>query len=244
SLLSTLPSPPPTSEIAIFVSATESFSRANLNCSIRESLDRLALVVWRAKKEGIKVRGYVSVVVGCPFEGKVEEGMVGSVVRELKGMGCYEVSLGDTIGVGTPGSWMKLLEKLGKEGVEMRSLAAHCHDTYNTSIASILTCISHGITTVDSSIAGLGGCPYSPGSSGNVATEDVVYALESSGISTGLLPTSLNGDSDDLLREGTERNKSFLELCEVGEWISGEIGRENGSRAGKAALAKSRRSKK
>ncbi|KAL8279606.1 hypothetical protein RQP46_007919 [Phenoliferia psychrophenolica] len=188
----------PNREIAIFVAASESFSKANLNCSIAESIARLGPVVERAKKEGIRVRGYVSVVAGCPFEGRVGEKEVASVVRELVGMGCYELS----------------------HSVPIAQLAAHCHDTYNTSIASILTCLTHGITTIDSSIAGLGGCPYSPGATGNVATEDVVYALESSGYSTGLLPEPMTrGYENDLLEIESARGRAFEELCEVGECL-------------------------
>lgn len=268
SLLSTLapssPSTPVTNEIAVFVSATESFSRANLNSSRRTSIERLVPVVQVALARGMTVRGYVSVVAGCPFEGRVEPKEVRSVVGELLGMGCYEVSLGDTIGVGTPSAWRTLLAELAQE-VPVEKLAvsplpppfartdadsqtmgkrkkAHCHDTYGTSIASILTCLSLGIRTVDSSIAGLGGCPYSPGATGNVATEDVVYALESSGYSTGVLPVPKAGDRwDDLLEEGSARGEAFARLAEVGEWVSGEIRRENASRAGRAGLARMRR---
>ncbi|KAI5479863.1 hypothetical protein MNV49_002421 [Pseudohyphozyma bogoriensis] len=222
SLLSSLPKPRPTSEIAIFVAASESFSRANINCSIAESLDRVAPVVQEAKEAGLKVRGYISVVAGCPFEGSVEASKVAEVAKALDEMGCYELSLGDTIGVATPNDWTKVLMEVQKH-VPVQKLAAHCHDTFGTAIANVLHCVKLGIRTVDSSIAGLGGCPYSPGATGNVATEDVIYALESSSIHTGILsPPEPGAPWDDLLGDG-KRAKEFAALAETGEWISGKL---------------------
>ncbi|KPV76155.1 uncharacterized protein RHOBADRAFT_34767 [Rhodotorula graminis WP1] len=204
-----------TDEIAVFVSASEGFSRANLNCSVAESLSRLEPVFRTARDRGLKVRGYVSVVLGCPFDGRVEPQQVAHVAKALRDLGAYEVSLGDTIGVGVPRGWDEVVGACEQQGVPARQLAAHCHDTYGTALASILHCVSQlGIRTVDSSIAALGGCPYSPGATGNVATEDVLYALSASEIPTTVL--------------------AFDELCQVGEWISAELGRENGSRVGKA----------
>ncbi|GAA5855238.1 hypothetical protein JCM9279_007517 [Rhodotorula babjevae] len=230
-----------TDEIAVFVSASEGFSRANLNCSVAESLSRLEPVFRAAHDRGLKVRGYVSVVLGCPFDGRVEPQQVAKVTKALRDLGAYEVSLGDTIGVGVPRGWDEIVGACEQQGVPARELAAHCHDTYGTALASILHCVSQlGIRTVDSSIAALGGCPYSPGATGNVATEDVLYALGASGIPTTVLP-----DPDGAAGEKWEvlggagwgdgaRSRAFDELCRVGEWISGELGRENGSRVGKA----------
>ncbi|XP_027046621.1 hydroxymethylglutaryl-CoA lyase, mitochondrial-like [Pocillopora damicornis] len=172
-------------EVAIFGAASESFSRKNINCSISESLQRFEVVCEAAKENNIPVRGYVSCVVGCPYEGSVAPKAVAKVTKNLFDMGCYEVSLGDTIGVGTPGSTQAMLEGV-LETVPVNHLAIHCHDTYGQALANILTALQLGLGTVDASVSGLGGCPYARGASGNVATEDVVYMLHGMGIETGI----------------------------------------------------------
>uniref|UniRef100_A0A3P8QH04 hydroxymethylglutaryl-CoA lyase n=1 Tax=Astatotilapia calliptera TaxID=8154 RepID=A0A3P8QH04_ASTCA len=172
-------------EVAIFGAASELFSKKNINCSVDESLQRFDEVMKAAKEAGVPVRGYVSCVVGCPYEGKVAPEKVAHVAKRLYSMGCYEISLGDTIGVGTPGSMTKMLEAVIKE-VPVSALAVHCHDTYGQALANILVALQMGISVVDSSVAGLGGCPYAQGASGNVSTEDVVYMLHGLGIQTGV----------------------------------------------------------
>ncbi|RDV27465.1 hydroxymethylglutaryl-CoA lyase [Alteromonas aestuariivivens] len=172
-------------EVAVFASASESFSRKNINCSISESLARFKPVLAEAKNVGIKVRGYVSCVLGCPYEGYVDPVSVASVTAELISMGCYEVSLGDTTGVGTPLATGNLIEKVTGV-VPVNMLAAHFHDTYGQALTNLVIALQHGITTIDSSVAGLGGCPYANGAEGNVATEDVVYMLAGMGIETGV----------------------------------------------------------
>ena len=172
-------------EVAIFGAASESFSQKNINCSIAESLQRFEAVMSAAATNNIPVRGYVSCVLGCPYEGEISPSAVETVTRALLDMGCYEVSLGDTIGTGTAGSMASLLNiLLAQHGPEQ--LAVHCHDTYGQALSNILVALQHGISTIDASIAGLGGCPYATGASGNVATEDVVYMLNGLGIETGL----------------------------------------------------------
>ncbi|MEQ2224069.1 hypothetical protein ILYODFUR_003620 [Ilyodon furcidens] len=173
------------SEVAIFGAASELFSKKNINCSVEESLQRFEEVMKAAKEAAVPVRGYVSCVVGCPYEGQVAPKKVAQVAKRLYSMGCYEISLGDTIGVGTPGSMTKMLEAVSKE-VPVSALAVHCHDTYGQALANILIALQMGISVVDSSVAGLGGCPYAQGASGNVATEDVVYMLHGLGIQTGV----------------------------------------------------------
>ncbi|MED6293372.1 hypothetical protein CHARACLAT_009899 [Characodon lateralis] len=173
------------SEVAIFGAASELFSKKNINCSVEESLQRFEEVMKAAKEAAVPVRGYVSCVVGCPYEGQVAPKKVAHVAKRLYSMGCYEISLGDTIGVGTPGSMTKMLEAVSKE-VPVSALAVHCHDTYGQALANILIALQMGISVVDSSVAGLGGCPYAQGASGNVATEDVVYMLHGLGIQTGV----------------------------------------------------------
>ncbi|GAA5823696.1 hypothetical protein JCM3770_006681 [Rhodotorula araucariae] len=239
---------PPTGEIAVFVSASEAFSRANLNCSIAESLARLAPVFGTAAAHGLRVRGYVSVVLGCPFEGPVDPDRVASVARELVDMGAYEVSLGDTIGVGVPKGWDVLVAACERRGVPAHKLAAHCHDTYGTALACILHCVGVlGLRTVDASVAALGGCPYSPGATGNVATEDVVYALSASGVPTTALADPGPGESWSVLGgewaggASSARAQQFEALCAVGEWISGKLGRPNGSRVGTAVRGRRER---
>ena len=172
-------------EIAVFGAASETFSQKNINCSIAESLERFAPVVAAAREAGIAVRGYVSCVLGCPYEGEVAPAAVTAVARDLHGLGCYEISLGDTIGVGTPGRARAMVEAV-MAAVPTEALAVHFHDTYGQALANTLACLELGIATVDSSVAGLGGCPYAKGASGNVASEDVLYMLDGLGIETGV----------------------------------------------------------
>jgi len=172
-------------EIAVFGAASETFSRKNINASIEESLERFAPVCAAAKDHGIRVRGYVSCVLGCPYEGAVAPAKVADVAARLYELGCYEISLGDTIGVGTPGKAAAMVEAVAKR-VPAGHLAVHFHDTYGQALANILACLDHGIAVVDSSVSGLGGCPYAPGAAGNVATEDVLYMLHGLGIKTGI----------------------------------------------------------
>ncbi|KAK8735716.1 hypothetical protein OTU49_005282 [Cherax quadricarinatus] len=172
-------------EVAIFGAASESFSQKNINCSIAESLERFQDVMNAANKMGIRVRGYVSCVCGCPYEGPVDPKMVAKVAYAMYQMGCYEISLGDTIGVGTPGSMRRMLEEV-MTLLPPDVLAVHCHDTYGQALPNILTALQMGISVVDASVAGLGGCPYAQGASGNVATEDVVYMLDGLQIETGV----------------------------------------------------------
>ncbi|MEH2509090.1 hydroxymethylglutaryl-CoA lyase [Nitrobacteraceae bacterium AZCC 1564] len=171
--------------IAVFASASEGFSRANINCSVAESIERFTPVVQRAKADGIKVRGYVSCVLGCPYDGEVKPSAVASVSRKLWDLGCYEVSLGDTIGVGTPMKARQLLRVVSGE-VPIGNLGMHFHDTYGQALANLYAGLEEGARVIDSAAGGLGGCPYAPGATGNVATEDVVYMLEGMGIATGV----------------------------------------------------------
>jgi hydroxymethylglutaryl-CoA lyase len=203
-------------EVAVFGAASEAFSRKNINCSIAESLERFQPVVENALKSQIKVRGYISCVVGCPYEGEIKPAKVAEVAAALYGMGCYEVSLGDTIGVGTPGRTQAMIEACARR-VPLAKLAGHYHDTYGQALANIYASMELGVATFDASVAGLGGCPYAKGASGNVATEDVAYMLQGLGIETGI----------DLDR-----------LVETGIWISSILGREPGSKAGRAIAAK------
>ncbi|XP_077352331.1 3-hydroxy-3-methylglutaryl-CoA lyase, cytoplasmic [Festucalex cinctus] len=172
-------------EVAVFGSASETFSLKNINCSIDESMQRFEEVVKGAKERTIPVRGYVSCALGCPYEGHVDPSKVAEVAKRLYEMGCYEVSLGDTIGVGTPGSMRKMLQCVMKE-IPASALAVHCHDTYGQALPNILTALQMGVCVVDSAVSGLGGCPYAQGSSGNVSTEDVLYMLHGMGIHTGV----------------------------------------------------------
>lgn len=171
--------------IAVFTAASESFTQKNINCSIAESFERFAPIIEAAKENNIKVRGYVSCVAGCPYEGKIKVGAVADVSAKLLEAGCYEISLGDTIGVGTP-SQMKEIVKVVSGAVAVDKIALHCHDTYGQALANIYAGIQEGVRVIDSSVAGLGGCPYAKGASGNVATEDVVYMLEGLGLKTGI----------------------------------------------------------
>ena len=203
-------------EVAVFGAASESFSRKNINCTIAESLERFRPVTDAAREAGIKVRGYISCVLGCPYEGEIAPAKVAEVARALHDMGCYEISLGDTIGVGTPGKTQAMIEACAGQ-VPIARLAGHYHDTYGQALANIYASLEMGVATFDSSVAGLGGCPYAKGASGNVATEDVVYMLNGLGIETGI-------DLD--------------KVVDIGRWICGVIGKEPVSKAAKALAAK------
>jgi hydroxymethylglutaryl-CoA lyase len=172
-------------EVAIFGAASEAFSQKNINCSIAESLERFAPVMEAAKAKGIKVRGYVSCVLGCPYEGEVAPTKVAEVAHRLFAMGCYEISLGDTVGVGTPGKAQAMIAAVAAK-VPVEKLAAHFHDTYGQALANIYAVLEKGVAVVDASVAGLGGCPYAKGASGNVATEDVIYMLNGLGVKSGV----------------------------------------------------------
>jgi len=203
-------------EIAVFAAASEAFSRKNINCSIEESLARFAPVIAEARKSGIDVRGYISCVLGCPYEGAVAPAKVAEVAQKLLALGCSEISLGDTIGVGTAGAAQALV-KACAEVVPRERLAVHFHDTYGQALANIHACLEAGIAVLDASVAGLGGCPYAAGASGNVATEDVVYMLDGLRIDTGI---------------------DLQKLAAAGAWISARLGRPNGSKAGRALSAR------
>ncbi|MDR1995449.1 hydroxymethylglutaryl-CoA lyase [Azonexus sp.] len=204
-------------EVAIFAAASESFSRKNINCSIAESLKRFEPVVSAASALEIPVRGYVSCVVGCPYEGAVAPHQAADVARTLFAMGCYEVSLGDTIGVGTPASIVRLIEACARD-IPLGRLAGHYHDTYGMAIANIYASLQTGMATFDASVAGLGGCPYACGASGNVASEDVAYLLAGLGIESGI---------------------DLAKLTAIGDWISNALNRPNGAKAGRALRAQS-----
>jgi hydroxymethylglutaryl-CoA lyase len=206
-------------EVAIFGAATETFSKKNINCSIAESLERFAPVAKAARDNGMRVRGYMSVVLGCPYEGEVDPKQVAAVSRQLWDMGCYEISLGDTIGTGTPAKTQRLFETVGKH-IPMDKLAGHFHDTYGQALANILAALELGVAIFDSSIAGLGGCPYAKGATGNVASEDVLYMLQGMGIETGV----------DMGR-----------LLDTAEFICVALDRPTVSRAGRALAAKRRK---
>ncbi|CAO3380743.1 hydroxymethylglutaryl-CoA lyase [Azospirillum argentinense] len=199
-------------EVAVFAAASESFSQKNINCSIAESLDRFVPVLDQAKAQGLPVRGYVSCVLGCPYEGEIAPAAVAEVAGRLLAMGCYEVSLGDTIGTGTPAKAQSMIAAVA-ERVPMERLAVHFHDTYGQALANILATLEMGVAVVDSSVAGLGGCPYAKGASGNVASEDVLYMLNGLGIETGV----------DLDR-----------LVAAGAYISDAIGRPTASKVARA----------
>ncbi|MDE2197102.1 MAG: hydroxymethylglutaryl-CoA lyase, partial [Gammaproteobacteria bacterium] len=172
-------------EVSIFTAASESFNRKNINCSIAESIERFKPVMVMAAKHGIRVRGYISTVIGCPYEGPIAPEAVARVAKELADLGCYEISLGDTIGVGTPIKAQQMLAAVAAQ-VPMQKLAVHFHDTYGQALANIHACLELGVSVVDSSTSGLGGCPYAKGATGNVATEDVLFMLEGMGIETGV----------------------------------------------------------
>ncbi|MEO6169740.1 MAG: hydroxymethylglutaryl-CoA lyase [Lysobacter sp.] len=199
-------------EIAVFTAASEAFNQKNINASIAESLARFEPVLARAREDGIRVRGYVSTVLGCPYQGDVPVADVVRVSRALHAMGCYEVSLGDTIGVGTPGKARTMLRAVAAE-VPMDALAVHFHDTYGQALANVLACLEEGVAVVDAAVAGVGGCPYARGASGNVASEDVVYMLHGLGVHTGI---------------------DLPQLAETGRWLATLLGRQTGSKVGRA----------
>jgi hydroxymethylglutaryl-CoA lyase len=185
--------------IAVFGSASEGFSRANINCSVAESIERFKPVITRAHADGVKVRGYISCVLGCPYDGEIKPQAVTVVAKTLWDLGCYEVSLGDTIGVGTPAKARELLRAVAGH-VPMAHLAMHFHDTYGQALANLYAGMEEGARVIDSAAGGLGGCPYAPGATGNVATEDVVYMLEGMGISTGVDMTKLVAATNEISR--------------------------------------------
>ncbi|HRQ63637.1 MAG TPA: hydroxymethylglutaryl-CoA lyase [Xanthomonadaceae bacterium] len=199
-------------EIAVFSAASEAFNRKNINAGIEESIERFVPVLERAHADGVRVRGYVSTVLGCPYQGDVPLADVVRVSRRLHALGCYEISLGDTIGVGTARKAREMLHAVAAE-VPLHALAVHFHDTYGQALANVFACVEAGVRVVDASVAGLGGCPYARGASGNVASEDVVYMLRGMGIDTGV-------DLDALI--------------DTGIWISSRLDRESGSRVGRA----------
>lgn len=204
------------SEVAIFAAASESFSQKNINCSVAESIERFKPIMDAAKDADIAVRGYISCVAGCPYEGEVAPEKVAAVARQLADIGCYEISLGDTIGTGTPATIEAMLEAT-MTNVPVQQLAVHLHDTYGQALANILASLRLGVSVIDSSVAGLGGCPYAKGASGNVATEDVIYMLDGMGIEHGI---DLN------------------QLVDAGQYICDQLQRSNGSRVATAMLAK------
>lgn len=202
-------------EVAVFGAASESFTQKNINCSIAESLERFAPVIELAKKSNIPVRGYVSTVMGCPYEGEIAPSKVAEVSKTLFDMGCYEISLGDTVGVGTPLKAKRMLEAVNQH-IPMNKLAAHFHDTYGQALANLYAVLEEGIAVIDSSVAGLGGCPYAKGAAGNVASEDVVYLLNGLGIKSGI---------------------NLEKLAATGDWITRTINRPNRSKVGIAMMA-------
>jgi hydroxymethylglutaryl-CoA lyase len=199
-------------EVAVFGAASESFSQKNINCSIDESLERFAPVCEAARAKELRVRGYVSCVLGCPYEGEIAPTAVASVAAKLHAMGCYEISLGDTIGAGTPGKARAMVEAVAAE-IPVEAMAVHFHDTYGQALANILAALDAGVAVVDGSVAGLGGCPYAPGASGNVASEDVLYMLDGLGVDTGV---------------------DLRALVDVAWFISNALGREPASRVARA----------
>jgi len=199
-------------EVAVFGAASESFSQKNINCSVAESLQRFEAVMQRAQAENIRVRGYVSTVLGCPYEGDIAPAKVAEVANTLYQMGCYEISLGDTIGTGTPLKAKQMLEAVSRD-IPMTHLAAHFHDTYGQALSNLLAVLEEGLAVIDSSVAGLGGCRYAKGASGNVATEDVIYMLHGMGIDTGI-------DLDKLI--------------DTGNYIMTQLGRETRSKVARA----------
>ena len=205
--------------VSVFAAASEGFSRANINCSVAESIERFKPVLVRAKADGVRVRGYISCVLGCPFDGEIKPKAVAVLAKTLWDLGCYEISLGDTIGVGTPLKARQMLRAVGGE-IPMTKLAMHFHDTYGQALTNLYAGMDEGVRVIDSAAGGLGGCPYAPGATGNVATEDVVYMLEGMGIATGV-------DMDRLLAATNE--------------IAGLLGRPPASRVASALNAKRKR---
>lgn len=205
-------------EIAVFGAASETFTKKNTNCSIEESIQNFKDVIEHAKKHDIKVRGYISCIVGCPYEGETKPKIVSSIAAAMLQLGCYEISLGDTIGVGSPNKIRALLNELKHVSTSgMSEFAVHCHDTYGQALVNIYTSLECGIRVFDSSVAGLGGCPYAAGASGNVATEDLLYFLNKQGMETGV---------------------DFDKIVQIGDYISNQLGRMNQSKAGIAVLSK------
>lgn len=199
-------------EVAVFTAASEAFNQRNINASIDESIERFRPVLERARADGVRVRGYVSTVLGCPYQGEVAVADVVRVARRLYDLGCYEISLGDTIGIGTPSKARAMFRAVAGE-VPVDALAVHFHDTRGQALANILACLEEGAAVVDSAVSGTGGCPYANGATGNVASEDVVYMLEGMGIATGIdLPA----------------------LVETGLWLSAQLGRETSSKVARA----------
>lgn len=199
-------------EIAVFTAASDTFNRTNTNAGIDESLRRFAPVLARAAADGVRVRGYVSTVLGCPYQGEVPLADVVRVARQLHAMGCYEISLGDTIGVGTPAKARAMLRAVATD-VPMAALAVHFHDTYGQALANIAACLEQGVRVVDAAVSGAGGCPYAKGASGNVASEDVVYLLHGNGVVTGI---------------------DLEALAATGRWLAQKLGRPTGSKVGQA----------
>ena len=202
-------------EVAVFTAASEAFNRKNTNASIDESIERFAPVLARAREDGVRVRGYVSTVLGCPYQGEVPVAEVVRVARRLHALGCYEISLGDTIGVGTPHQAREMLLAVATE-VPMPALAVHFHDTYGQALANVAACVEAGVRVADSAVAGTGGCPYAKGASGNVASEDLVYMLRGMGIQTGI---------------------DLEALADTGRWLASRLGRSTGSKVGRALAA-------
>lgn len=208
-------------EVSIFMAATESFSKKNTNCTIQESLDRFRPLIQDSKKAGYPVRAYISVALGCPFEGPdVDPHRVADIAASLMEMGADELSVADTTGMGTAPATRKLLQTLKEAGIRNEDLAMHFHDTFGQALINTMVSLDHGIRAFDSAVGGLGGCPFSPGATGNVATEDLVYSLHSLGANTGV---------------------DLEECSRIGQWITSEIGRANDSNAGRATLARLRR---
>jgi len=205
-------------EIAVFATASEAFSKANTNCSIEESIRNIKLVIEEAKRHDIKIRGYVSCIVGCPYEGETKPATTAYLASVMLDLGCYEISLGDTIGVGTPKKIKRVLNELVHiTPNNMNYYALHCHDTYGQALLNIYAGLEEGIRVFDSSVAGLGGCPYAAGASGNIATEDLLYFLREQGLETGV---------------------DFDKIVQIGDYISKQLGRANQSKTGVAILAK------
>jgi len=199
-------------EVAIFGAASESFTQKNINCSIDESLHRFEAIMAQAQQLNLPVRGYVSTIIGCPYEGDIDPEKVARVAKTLFEMGCYEISLGDTIGVGTPVKFKRMLDAVMRE-VPVDKLAVHCHNTYGQALVNIYTSLEYGINKIDAAVAGLGGCPYAKGASGNIATEDVLFMLNGMNIETGI-------DLDEVIN--------------IGNWICEKLDRENQSKVGLA----------
>ena len=202
-------------EVAVFTAASEAFNLKNTNAGIDASLERFKPILARAQADGVRVRGYVSTVLGCPYQGDVPLRDVVRVATALHALGCYEISLGDTIGIGTPAKARAMLHAVSSE-VPMAALAIHFHDTWGQALANVLACLEEGVAVVDAAVSGAGGCPYAKGASGNVASEDVVYMLHGLGIHTGI---------------------DLPKLADTGRWLAGLLGRETGSKAGKAMSA-------